>query len=197
MNVMEFDELKKIWDNQNNQIMYAIDEAALHRRIKAKRDHARLVTNVNEIGLLVVAVATGIILLIIGKGTFFTYLSVGAIWMVGLYVLWGRIQRQKRSKHFEQSMLGDLEEAISNIDNEIKRARTFVWWFLVPALLPALLNIAQAGGPWWKWLIVPVTVILSVPLVQWEMRRKHIPRRKHLEKLREKLLQNPADQLQV
>lgn len=195
MSVMEFDELKKIWDNQNNQIMYAIDEAALHRRIKAKRDHARLVTNVNEIGLLVVAVGTGIILLIIGKGTFFTYLSVGAIWLVGLYVLRGRIQRQKRSKHFDQSMLGDLEETISNIDNEIKRARTFVWWFLIPALLPALLNIAQADGPWWKWLIIPVTVLLSVPLVQWEMRKKHIPRKRHLEDLREKLLQSPSDQL--
>ena len=34
---MEFEELKKIWDTQNNQPMYAINEEALHNRILTKK----------------------------------------------------------------------------------------------------------------------------------------------------------------
>ena len=34
---MEFDELKKIWDSQNNEVLYAINEKALHDRIRTKK----------------------------------------------------------------------------------------------------------------------------------------------------------------
>ncbi len=36
MITMEFDEMKKIWDAQNNQPLYVIDEKALHNRIQSK-----------------------------------------------------------------------------------------------------------------------------------------------------------------
>jgi len=34
---MEFKEMKKIWDTQNDEALYVINEDALHRRIKAKK----------------------------------------------------------------------------------------------------------------------------------------------------------------
>ena len=33
---MEFEEMKKIWDSQNNRPMYAIDENSLHNIVKRK-----------------------------------------------------------------------------------------------------------------------------------------------------------------
>src|SRR4051812_1101237 len=36
MRTMEFDEMKKIWDAQNNQPLYVIDEKGLHNRIQSK-----------------------------------------------------------------------------------------------------------------------------------------------------------------
>ena len=37
---MEFEELKKIWDTQNNKPMFIIDEEALHRTIQKKKNVA-------------------------------------------------------------------------------------------------------------------------------------------------------------
>ncbi len=37
---MEFDEMKQIWDSQNNKLMYGIDEKALHNRILTKKRQA-------------------------------------------------------------------------------------------------------------------------------------------------------------
>jgi hypothetical protein len=36
MITMEFDEMKKIWDAQNNQPLYVLDEKALHNRFSGK-----------------------------------------------------------------------------------------------------------------------------------------------------------------
>ena len=35
---MEFDELKRIWDSQNEEPLYALNEAALHRIIQRKNE---------------------------------------------------------------------------------------------------------------------------------------------------------------
>ena len=37
---MEFDELKQVWDSQNNELLYAINEQALHNRILSKKKQA-------------------------------------------------------------------------------------------------------------------------------------------------------------
>ena len=44
---MEFDEIKKIWDAQNNQPLYVIDEKALHNRIQSKMNVKHL-TNISD-----------------------------------------------------------------------------------------------------------------------------------------------------
>ena len=43
MTIMEFEDLQKIWDTQNNKPMYVINEEALHRRILSKKNKASLV----------------------------------------------------------------------------------------------------------------------------------------------------------
>src|SRR5690349_6966310 len=48
MITMEFDEIKKIWDAQNNQPLYVIDEKALHNRIQSKMKGVLLRANANE-----------------------------------------------------------------------------------------------------------------------------------------------------
>ena len=56
---MEFDDMKKIWDSQNNETIYGINEKALHNRIQAKKRKANRITNVSELLLIVTNVASG------------------------------------------------------------------------------------------------------------------------------------------
>src|SRR4051812_47574418 len=44
MITMEFDEMKKIWDSQNNEPLYAINEKALYNRILSKKKQAHHIT---------------------------------------------------------------------------------------------------------------------------------------------------------
>ena len=62
MLTMEFEEMQKIWDTQNDQSLYVINEASLHKRILAKRNHARHKSNITDFGLIIVALGTAGIL---------------------------------------------------------------------------------------------------------------------------------------
>jgi len=60
---MEFDEMKKIWDAQNNQPLYVIDEKALHSRIQSKMNTLLRFTSISEWMLILINLGTGGILL--------------------------------------------------------------------------------------------------------------------------------------
>lgn len=187
MITMEFDEMKKIWDSQNNEPMYAINEAALHKSIQTKKTQAGRLTNINDIGLIIIAVATGALLLAIGKQSLYDYLAALALLLIAVYVWVGRIRRKKQETRFDRSILGELDQAIASVDYEARRAKTFVWWFLLPVAIPVLFNLLQAGIPLWKWFVIPAAFVLSFVLVQWELKQKFIPRKQKLETLRDKL----------
>ena len=190
---MEFEDLKRIWDSQNKEPMYAINEATLHRRIKSKSRRASRITNMNDVGLVLVAVITAAILFFIGEQSVYDYISIVALLLIGVYVWMGRIRRKKHQNQFDRSMLGDLDFAISNIEYEVRRARTFLWWFILPVAIPSLINMIQAGAPNWKWSFVIGAFFLSLFLVRWELRNKHIPRKRELEKLKTFLINNDSE----
>lgn len=184
---MEFKDMQKIWDTQNDVPLYAIDEAALYKRILAKSKRASRVANMNEIGLTLIMLSLSVLLIIIDRSSMYAYVSALMMFLIAVYVWVGRIRRKQREQTFDRSMLGELDMAIANVDNEVNRARTFVWWMILPAGLPVLLNMIQAGVVFWKWLIIPASYALAYALVQWELRRCHLPRKQELEILREKL----------
>ena len=53
---MEFDEIKKIWDEQNNQTMYAINEDTLHRRVTSKAKAIGRSADRMEIGIIAITI---------------------------------------------------------------------------------------------------------------------------------------------
>lgn len=136
---------------------------------------------------MIIAIGTGILLLLIGELSLYDYVSAVALLMIALYIFTGRLRRKKLENRFDRTMLGDLEQAIHSTGYEIRRAKTFFWWYLLPLGIPTLLNMVQAGVPVWKWLIVPFAFGLSYLLVRWELRRKHLPRKRELEALRDLL----------
>jgi hypothetical protein len=187
---MEFEDLQKIWDNQNNRPMYVIDEAALHKRIKRQKNKTGRLANTNEIGMILIAAFTGGFLMFDANGdgkSLYSYVGGLAFLMVGLFVFFSRRNRKKAENRFDQSMLAELNQAIKNAGYLVNFARSFVWWFLLPASLFSFPNLILNHAPWTSWLLVSVSFCLSYLVVYWELNRVHIPRKKKLEALREKL----------
>ena len=196
MITMEFDEMKKIWDEQNQEPLYAINEAALHKSIQSKQKRASRLSNINDFGLMGIAVITAIaytcISIINENPSVYDYLIPVILVGIGIYVLVGRIQRMKEERQFDRTMRGDLEHAITNVSYEAKRSKTMVWWFIVPLAVPSLLNLIQDEASWWQILAIAGAFVLSYAVVRWEFNRCHLPKKQRLEALREKLTEeNP------
>ncbi len=190
MTIMEFEDLQKIWDTQNNKPMYVINEEALHRRILSKKNKASWSSNVTEVGLVIVAMVTSTYIFFkrFGDGDLFAVLPGVALLLTAVYVIVSRFRRKKIEKQFDQTMLGDLDHAISNVDFEVKRAKTFIWWYIIPIAIPVFLNMYLKEASLWKWALIIGCFILSYVVVQFGLNKAQLPRKDALQALRKKLM---------
>ena len=187
---MEFEDLKMIWDQQNNSPMYAIDQETLHRRITKKLRRTQALANINEIGLVLICAATAATLFFLRSGSVFNYVTASALLVIGGLIINSRIRRQKRERTFDHSLLGDLDNAIAHASYLVKMANSFLWWFMLPVAIPTILNMWLSGEPKsiGQWALILGAFVLAAFLVRWELRRKHLPRKRELETLRETLM---------
>jgi hypothetical protein len=194
---MEFEEMRKIWDVQNNEPIYVVNETAMHKSIMSKKNRINWLANVNETGMIVIAVATSTFLFFktFGTGNIYAYLPAIALLLTGVYVTVLRLKRKNKVNQFDQSILGTIDHAISNADYLVSFSKTFFWWYILPIAIPVFINmIIKEGVSMWIWVFEPIAFTVSFLLVRWELRRCHLPRKRALESLREKLVQEVNSQ---
>lgn len=185
----EFEELQKIWDVQNNQLVYAINEEALFRRIAVKKNQALTITNVSEWLLIVVNMAAGGFIL----GADFptnnatTLMHVMALWMLGVasYLIASRIRRKAEGKRFDRTMRGDLAHAISVAAYQVRLSQ-LMRWNVVPIGGLTLLGIGAGGKSVWIGIVTAAFFALAFYLGRWE-HGIYRARRDELEILKRKL----------
>lgn len=189
---MEFEEMQKIWDHQNQRPLYAIDEDALRRRIHAKSRKASFTSNMNEIALMAISIITFVFVVIknLGNGNLYAYPPVIILLLTSVYVYIGRIKRKNKERQFDRTMLGELDHALYNSEYEIRRARTFPLWYILPVSIPAMLNMYMNDASVYKWIFVLFAFVLSYFVVWLGLTKMQEPRKRKLEKLREKMLQD-------
>jgi len=192
---MEFEEIKKIWDMQNNETLYAINEKALHHRILSKKRSAGHIANFSE--LLSIFVNAGIGLFILGMAIFspgahvFMYLMAAWMFMTTLYLIMTRIRRRKSENRFDRSMLGDLDHAISNATYQVRLSRIMLWNSLpIGVLIPF--------GFWERgklsvWILVFMLIFFAFVYYAggWE-HRIYKRKKRELEALQKKLMSEEA-----
>lgn len=186
---MEFDEMKKIWDAQNNEPLYTINEKALHNRILSKKRQGYHITNVSEL-LWIIANGGGgcfILSLIFSKQNA-GMLYFLAAWMLGtaLYMLISRIRRIKRSHRFDRSMLGDLDHAISIAAYQIRLSKLGLWNILPIGILSILAVVNSGKSPWWLVALTIFFMLVMYVGARWE-HRIYDTRKRELDALQNKL----------
>lgn len=188
MSTMEFEEMKKIWDTQNEEPLYVINEVALHRSIQSKKKRASRLTNVNDFGLMAVGIITALIYSFITENpNIFDYLIVASLFFITGYVWIGRVRRKKQEQSFGRTMLGDLDHAISSVTYEVNRSKNMIWWFVLPLMTLIFLNMSQEDLSIWKWVGIASAFVLSALLTRWDYERYQKPKKRRLEALRKKL----------
>lgn len=191
---MEFNEMKKVWDSQNNQPLFAIDEVTLHKQVNKKIDSTKRSANKMEYGLIAINIFVIVFLTVKGilnDYDWLNFITAGAAFFILLYVVVGRQKRLQKGISFERTLLGELDNAISNMDYLISRGKTFVWWYMLPFVCTILLTyyFKEESRGYAHWVVMFIMFIVAAWLPQWEVKNCHIPKRKTLLSMRHMLTQ--------
>ncbi len=188
---MNFEEMQVIWDSQNDRQVYGVDESGLHAIVRKRDRKLGLGVLCEEFGMILIClfVAANLANDPILRGTSH-YKFIGAALFVGVaaYTWLNRVRRLRSEQGFESTLIGDLDRAIFRTDCQIRRSRTFLWWFMLPAALTVLVGFALSPipKPLWIWGIVLFSFVLGYGVTQLALRCQ-LPQRRELETLREKL----------
>lgn len=162
---MEFDEIQKIWDSQNNQPLYVINENALHNRILFKKQQGLHITNVSEL-LWIIGNATAAVT-IVGvnlsrqDGSIFMYALSAWTISIAAYMLICRNRRIQASGRFDRSLQGDLDHAISVATYQVRLSH-FGRWNILPIAILVMLTFWEEGqSPWWIVVLVIFSILTS------------------------------------
>lgn len=187
---MEFEEIKKIWDMQNNETLYAINETALYNRILSKKRSVGHIANFSELLIIFTNMATGFLVLGMGlvrsSANIFTYLL--SAWAIGtaLYISVSRARRKKNENRFDRSMLGDLHHAISNARYQVWLSGIMIW-SIIPIVTLILLDFWKSEKlSVWIAIFMPVFCVIVYFASRWE-HGIYKKRKRELENLQQKL----------
>jgi hypothetical protein len=185
--------MKNIWNSQDHSSSPQLDVAAVQERVLQNARTAELEAKLFEYGMIAIFTILGLITLadaIIDREPLYSYVSSLISFGIAGFVLSGRLRRLKQDLGFDQSLLGCLGKAISHVEYQIGRSRTFVWWFVVPSAAATGLSMYYTfhGRPLWVWIIQPLALLLFYVVMQVAVYRQHLPRKKELESIRDQLL---------
>ncbi|EDY82543.1 hypothetical protein VDG1235_2166 [Verrucomicrobiia bacterium DG1235] len=210
---MNFEDMKVIWDSQEQEPLYAIDQKNLHSLIQSKTRKFRRHMRWQEVQTY------GSTLLVLATAAFFLYLSyagllvktdkdttlslwdqialgVGSIfWIHFAYTVFSSRRKQAHQERVYTSTLSDeIDKDLSHVEFQIKIRKHIALRYVPPyfgALLFLYITIKMAGQS--PWLALPVGAALAIALLiearcqRRLVNKKMLPLKQDLEILKSKL----------
>ncbi|MEQ8303516.1 MAG: hypothetical protein RIB47_09000 [Cyclobacteriaceae bacterium] len=189
---MKFEDMKKIWDEQAQEQVYAINEEKLHDNIRSRKRSTSQLVNRIELFLIGVNGFVGAGLLTLNvidreKGLFYGLaLGIVLMAMAVLIVIW-RNRRLKDEKKFDRTMLGDLEHAISNATYQARLSHVMLL-MVIPVFAFTILAAWLEQKPIEVLAVIALLFVAATVLGRWEHRSIHVKRKKRLVAMRDMLV---------
>lgn len=187
---MEFEEMQVIWNNQNNEKLYAINESAMYASIQRKGNSINFWIGFAEYMMIGVNIVIGIYLfydMIIENEQGFGFVIPVMYVAYSILGIFFRLRRRKNLVKFEETMLGELDKAIWQANYIIRQGHALLYWYLAPLSIVAFLKFILDGDFLWG-----AAMLLLLPLtyygMRWEYSKWHGPKKRELESLRETIL---------
>ena len=193
---MDFEEMKMIWDTQNNEPLYAVNERALHQSVRRKSRRFKqlvvffeFVVCLNIFGLGAFYAVTTLL-----RGQQYERLASAAILLAtAAYFVVGITYRRRREAEFESTLLGDIDNALWQVRNHVSRARALRWSLIVPCSLAVAIDWIFPLGEFrqgWLFLLFFLLMATSAWGIEYEIRCWYLPRQRNLEALRNTLVES-------
>ncbi|MEM7118766.1 MAG: hypothetical protein AAF614_40490 [Chloroflexota bacterium] len=187
--------MQRIWSKQDDEPLYAINEAALYKRIQRKSRSTEFGLNMMEWGVILSSFFSIIVLYVnwVGDNVPWGYYLIPAmLFVISGYVFILRRYRQKNADRFSLGLMGELEKAIAHNNILLERASTMIWWYMLPVFGGFMLYFYVEQGPYWRESVafMPIVSVLAFVVTRWELRKFHEPRQRDLEALRKLLTED-------
>lgn len=189
---MNFEEMKVIWDSQNEEPMYAINQTALRASIKRKTRGFKRLVLFFEFVMILASFGGGAVFLLkpLIEGTNYHQI-ISALIFFGASMIFFKsiIRRGKTEGAFEQTLLGDLEKALWQVKHHISRSRSLRLGFILPCCIAVLIDFGFEFHVDRIWMVVLFLVLLGAATlgIEKEIRHCYMPRLQKLETLKETL----------
>lgn len=192
---MEFEDIQRIWHTQEEAPMYAINQETLFKQLRKKSRSTESALNFFEAAIIVSSIFSIIMLYINWADNnvpWTYYLIPGMLLVISAYIALLRYRRKRNAHRYGQSLMDELEKAIAHNQFLLERARTMIWWYILPVFGGFMIYFYVEQGPyWWQSILSMIGVgILAIWGARWEIRKWHEPRQRDLEALRKLLTEN-------
>lgn len=192
---MEFEEMKKIWDTQNDKPLYAVDEGALRRSVQRNARHFTRFIVFFEATVMAVMVGLGAFYIVVARSQAqYERLVSGAILLAVAAVHLVETKRRRRGEaQFEPSLVGDIDKSLWQVRNHVSRARGLRWSLIAPMCLAVIIDwVFPLGNFRWSWLLPLFLLLMALSAwgIEYEIRCWFLPKERKLEAVRKVLVEN-------
>jgi hypothetical protein len=190
-----FEEMQSVWNNQNDEKLFAVNETVLHAYIKHKGRTISNLLGLFEWVMIVLNLLVGIALVVdlIHNSESGYRLVLPVMYLTfSAYALLRRLKRRANEVRFRPTILGELDKAIWQINYLIRQGQMVMIWYVLPLVLALSVTVFYNQEP--LWTLVPTLTLIPLLYfgVRWEINKWHIPKKRDLEALREKLIAQEA-----
>lgn len=189
--------MQVLWNEQNSEKLYAINEAALNKMIDRKKRTVRLMLLIFEGAMILVNLLVGMWLVldtVFGSdGRWYVYFLAAMYIGFGLFGAWLRFKRQREEVQFEPTMIGEIDKSIWRIEYLMQQGRYVFYWYLLPLSIGFAFIMVLDEKYLWAILFPLVLIPATWYGVRWEARKWHMPKKANLEDLRRVILTEPEE----
>ena len=183
--------MKKIWDTQKGEALYAIDQKALHNKVIVKKTKSARKANKLELTLIgSLLLASGMVWwAIITKSSYeMAQLVFATLLLIAAVAIF--ISRRKRlswQNSFENSILGDLEQGLANATYQVNLSKAAALLYLTVTAF-AVVSVFKEAEDWWKSALVLLLFTFGYIASRWEHRKFYVGQKKNLKAMKEQLM---------
>lgn len=189
---MNIEELKKVWDSENQKLLYTIDEQAMDQIILKKSESANRKGEIIENFIFWMNIIVPLILLtllvVAKQDNMGTYLTCGFMFSAAAYIQIMKAKRRKMDDAIGSSVLDHLDQAIYNATQIAKITNNLLKWYITIIGLLSMLVLYLDQVHWGFLLGMAVVFVVAFLAGRWEQKAWHEKRRDDLIALKAKVL---------
>lgn len=195
---MDFEEMKMIWDTQNAEPLYAVNERALRHSVRGKTRRLKRIILFFEAAVMVTTVGLSVLYFtspLLRGQQYERFVSAAILLGAAAYFFVGISRRRRREAEFESSLLGEIDKGLWQVRHHVSRARGVRWSLLMPLCLAVVIDWVLPVGDarlGWPFLLFLLLMALSAWGIEYEIRYCYLPKERKLGALRKMLVERES-----